>query len=106
MRFEPKKLLLLVVVVIVILQIGSVLVSKIVDVPVLKMGSAILLIILASGLAILVNATFNFTKLRKEDMFYLFVLIGLGVALFIYLPTLFPELFSIFRQGIFSSISP
>jgi len=103
-NLDPKKLMLLLIVAVVILQVGSILVSKIIDVPVLKLGFAIMLVILASGLAVLVNVSFNFGSLKKEDFLYLFIVVGACVGLYIYLPTYFPELFSIFRQGIFSSV--
>ena len=106
MRFEPKKLLLLVVVGIIILQLGSVLVSLIIDVPTIKMGFAVMLILLASVLAVLVNVSFNFGKLRKEDFLYFFIVVGSCVSLYIFLPEYFPDLFSFFKSGIFSTISP
>lgn len=106
MTFEVKKLLQLSIVGLIILQIGSIITSKILEVEVLRLGWAILLLMLASGLSLLVSTSFKLQHLRKEDFFYFGVLVGLYVLIYIQLPIWFPELFSIFKQGIFSTINP
>ncbi|MFH1365477.1 MAG: hypothetical protein ABIH28_02760 [archaeon] len=106
MRFETKKLLQLSIVGLILLQIGSILVAKIIDVNVIRLGWALLLLMLASALSLLVSTSFKVEHLRKEDFLYFFVLVGAYVLIYIYLPQIAPELFSIFKQGIFSTISP
>ncbi|MFA6074120.1 MAG: hypothetical protein WC758_08435 [Candidatus Woesearchaeota archaeon] len=106
-KFDLKSLFITFIVAIFILQVGSIVVSKIVDVPVLKLGFAILLILLASALSLIVNIIFNIDYLKKETIFIFFIVVGMLVALFIFLPQLYPDIFSIMGgPGIFSVVSP
>lgn len=91
---------------IVILQIASLVVSAIINIPVLQLGNAILLILLASGLTLFVETGFKLNQMNRWDFVRLFVYVGVLVALYIYLPDLYPDIFGIFKNGVFSAISP
>jgi len=108
MKLESRKLITLLMVGLVIVQVSSLVVSKIINIPVIKLGNVILIILLASFLALLVNVSFNFKQLKREDIFFFFVIVGFLVLSYIYIPQYFPEIFSIIPggEGIFSVIVP
>jgi len=105
MRFETKNLLQLTLVVLVIVQISSWLLSEVTEIPMLRLGNAILLIVLASAMTILIGASFRFGKLRKQDILIFFVLVGVCVLAYVYLPEYF-DIFSTLRPEVFSALSP
>ncbi len=105
-NLDAKKLLQLSIVGLILLQVGSILVSKIIDVNVIRLGWAILLLMLASALSLLVSTSFKVEHLRKEDFLYFGILVGLYVLIYIQLPSWFPEMFSFIKSGIFSTINP
>jgi uncharacterized membrane protein len=106
MKLEAKNLLQMVLVVITIIQISSWILSQFNIAPLFKLGQAILLIILASAMTVIIGAGFKFDRFDKFDLLYLFVLIGLMVLAYIYLPQYYPEIFSTIRPEIFSTINP
>jgi hypothetical protein len=108
MKFESEKILLNVLVFVIIIQIGSILTTKLFGVSVLKLGFAILLIILASVMAVVINASFGYRQgMRVTDLLYIGFLIGLGVAVFYFAPHYFPDIFSVIGgKGVFSIITP
>ena len=102
-----QKLLLNILVLVVVLQIGSILTNKLFGISVLKLGFAILLIILASVMAVIINASFQFGGFKKEDFLMIVFLVGLGVALYFFLPQYYPDIFSaVGGRGIFSTLNP
>ena len=104
-KLEPKKLLLTGTVALLLLQAFSLVVSTIFHIPTLKLGQAILLIILASGLAILINASFKFGELDNKDLFALAILVGMIVGAYKYIPIYFPDIFSVLKPEIFSVVN-
>ena len=107
MKIDIKSLLIGTLIVLIIIQSSSLVLSKVIGIPQLKLGDVILLIILASGLTVLIGASFKFGELKREDFLYLFILIGLMVIIYLYLPKYFPNIFSaVGGRGIFSTLNP
>jgi len=108
MKIDPKKIMTLAITGLIIIQAGSLLLSDLIGIPVLKIGQAIMIITLGLGLVILTSVSFNFSRLKKEDFFYFVIVAGIMYAIYIYLPNLeyFKEMFSVFRTGAFSVIVP
>lgn len=75
-------------------------------IPKITLGSVFLIILATNILLILATVAPKVTDLKQNDFIVLFIAIGVNAALFIYLPDIFPDIFSIFKSGVFSVVSP
>lgn len=80
-----------------LIQIGSLLISTVfTDVPLIKGGAALLLILIAAAVISLFVLAINLEQLKqKENLIFIVIVFGLVIAGFYYLPKYFPQLFAI-----------
>lgn len=80
-----------------LIQIGSLLLNQVFpSIPLLKGGTALLLILIAAAVISLFVLAINLEELkRKENLIFIVIVFALVIAGFYYLPKYFPQLFSL-----------
>lgn len=91
-----KKVIIGIISGIFLLQILSILATQIFNLPIIKGGSAILLLAVAIGVIALFNVAFSIEKLKsRENIIFILVVFGLIFVAFYFGPKYFSNIFSI-----------